>query len=206
MKTHAQWKIHFVKLIILVVLYFNQAVIAQERKPCFSGVYKTSDDFVHDRLSYKINTADKGYKLDFTFPADLTLTLKIKDADTTMKFRPGSIYGFRECDQIYRFFPGGKELNAQEDYYKIEEAGSLILYSSVFISGEEIFYSRDLTAPIHRLTWRNLKNDFKDDPAFIAAAQKLKRHPDGLATRSSNGFEILKLYEARHPQKNSNQG
>lgn len=197
---HLRW------LLALGLLLLCNPGNAQSRPSCYSGVYKTSDDFMHDRLSYKVSTAETGYKLDFTFPADLTLTLKIEDEDTTMKFPPGSIYGFRDCHKVYRFFPGGKELNVQEDYYKIEEAGSLIIYSSAFVSGEEIFYSIDLTAPIHRLTLRNLKEDFKDDPAFISEAKKLKKRPDGLTTRNANGFEILKLYEARHPRKNSNRG
>jgi hypothetical protein len=191
--------------ILSLTLCFRSS-IAQMKDSCYAGVYKTSDDFIHDRLSFKTNTASAGYKLTFTFPADLTLTLKIETSDTTLKFPPGSIYGYRECKNIYRFYRGGKELNAQEDFYKIEQAGSLILYSSMFISGDEIFYSTSLTSPIHRLTLRNLKSDFKNDPHFIAEAKKLKRHPDGLATRTSNGFEILKLYDARHAKRSVHPG
>ncbi|AYB30329.1 hypothetical protein D4L85_06880 [Chryseolinea soli] len=165
---------------------------AQKTDPCIAGVFITQDDFINDHLSYKINTAAKDYKLGFTFPADFTLTLKIVTPDSTFKFAPGSIYGFSECGRVYRFYPGGKELNAQEDFYKIEEAGGLILYSSVFVSGDEIFYSTSLTSSIRRLTLRNLKEDFWNYPNFIAKIEKMKRR---LADRDENGFLIMDLYE-----------
>ena len=112
--------------------------------------------------------------------------------DTTFKFPPGTIYGFSECGSIYRYYPGGKELNAQEDFYKIEEAGGLIIYSSVFVSGDEIFYSTNLTSSIRRLTLRNLKEDFWNYPDFITKVEKMKLR---MADRDDNGFLILNLYE-----------
>ena len=93
---------------------------SQKTDSCFAGVFITQDDFINNHLSYKINTADKDYKLSFSFPADFTLTLKIMTPDTTLKFAPGTIYGFSECGSIYRYHPGGKELNAQEDFYIIQ--------------------------------------------------------------------------------------
>ncbi len=165
---------------------------SQKTDSCFAGVFITQDDFINNRLSYKINTADKDHKLSFTFPADFTLTLKITTPDTTFKFVPGSIYGYSECGNAYRFYPGGKELNAQEDFYKIEEAGGLILYSSVFVSGDEIFYSASPTSPIRRLILRNLKEDFRNYPDFIAKVEKMKRR---LGDRDENGFLIMDLYE-----------
>jgi hypothetical protein len=125
---------------------------AQQKDPCFGGVFLSENDFVNNRLSYSVNTSEEGYRLSFVFPADLALSLKIVTPDTTYKFVPGSIYGFSECGNLYRYYPGGTELNAQEDFYKIEEAAGLILYSSLFVSGREIFYSTDLTSSIHRLS------------------------------------------------------
>jgi hypothetical protein len=169
-------------------------VYSQQTKSCIGGVYITQNDFVDNDLSYKINTAAKGYKLSFNFPADFTLTLKVVTPDTTYKFPPGTIYGFSECGSVYRFYHGGKELNAQEDFYKIEEAGGLIIYSSVFVSGDEIFYSKSLTSSIRRLTLKNLKEDFGNYPDFIAEAEKMKLT---LADRDENGFLILDLYNER---------
>ena len=167
-------------------------VHSQQTDSCLAGVFITEDDFVNNNLSYKINTADKDHKLGFTFPADFTLTLKIVTPDTTFKFPPGTIYGFSECGSIFRFYPGGKELNAQEDFYKIEEAGGLIIYSSVFVSGDEIFYSPTLTSSIRRLTLENLKEDFGNYPDFIAEVEERKLR---LADRDESGFLIMDLYK-----------
>ncbi len=176
-------------LLMLPVL----TVHSQQTDSCVAGVFITKNDFVNNNLSYQINTADKNHKLSFTFPADFTLTLKIVTPDTTFKFTPGTIYGFSECGSIYRYYPGEKELNAQEDFYKIEEAGGLILYSSVFVSGDEIFYSTSLTSSIRRLTLRNLKEDFRSYPDFIAELENMKLR---FADRDeSGGFHIMDIYE-----------
>jgi hypothetical protein len=186
---------HFCRQIssgLVIFFLFILPAHSQKIDSCFAGVFITQDDFVSNRLSYKINTAVKDHKLGFTFPADFTLTLKIKTPDSTFKFVPGSIYGFSECGHVYRFYPGGKEWNAQEDFYKIEEAGGLILYSSVFVSGDEIFYSTSLTSIIRRLTLKNLKEDFWNYPDFIGKVEKMKRR---LADRDENGFLVMDLYK-----------
>ena len=194
--------IHLVKLLyhflrhvacgLVTVLLLILPAHSQKTDSCPAGVFITQDDFINNDLSYKINTGVKDYKLSFTFPADFTLTLKIMTPDTTFKFTPGTIYGFSECGRVYRYYPGGKELNAQEDFYKIEEAGGLIIYSSVFVSGDEIFYSTTLTSSIRRLTLRNLKEDFWNYPDFIAKVEKMKLR---IADRDDNGFLIMDLYE-----------
>jgi hypothetical protein len=170
-------------------------VLAQNNDSCYTGVYLNKEDFLKNHLSYRINQANKHEKLLFTFPADLTLTLKIVKHDSVMKFKPGSIYGYFECGDVYRYSPG-TELNALEDYYKIEDVKGLILYSSLFLSGKETFYSLDLTSPIHRLTKINLEKDFKDYPQFIKAIKKPHKNFKGdLATRDNKGaFVINKIY------------
>jgi len=177
---------------LVVALLLLIPAHSQKKDSCFAGVFITQDDFVNNNLSYKINTDVKDNKVSFTFPADFTLTLKIVTPDATFRFVPGTIYGFSECGSLYRYYPGGKELNAQEDYYKIEQAGGFIIYSSVFVSGDEIFYSTSLTSSIHRLTIRNLKEDFWNYPDFIAKVEKIKQR---LADRDDAGFLIMKLYE-----------
>ena len=186
---------HFLRQVancLMAVLLLILPAHSQKTDSCFAGVFITQDDFINNHLSYKINTAVKDYKLTFSFPADFTLTLKIITPDTAFKFVPGTIYGFSECGSVYRYYPGGKEWNAQEDYYKIEEAGGLIIYSSVFVSGDEIFYSTSLTSSIRRLTFRNLKEDFWNYPDFIAKVEKMKLR---IADRDDDGFIIMDLYE-----------
>jgi len=183
-------------IISLACLFLLHTGYSQKQDSCISGVYITKEDFSHNHLSHKINTGEKGTKLEFSFPADLTLAVKIITPDTTLKFEAGSIYGFNDCGKVFRYFRGGKELNAQEDYYKVEEVGGLVIYSSAFVSDEEIFYSLSYDSPIHRITMENLKDDFKNYPDFIEAAKKLSSQPgDGLATRDEKGhFKINILY------------
>ncbi len=186
---------HFLRHVasgLVTVLLLILPAHSQKTDSCLAGVFITQDDFINNHLSYKINTGAKDYKLSFNFPADFTLTLKIMTPDTAFKFAPGTIYGFSECGSVYRYYPGGKELNAQEDFYKIEEAGGLIIYSSVFVSGDEIFYSTSLTSSIRRLTLRNLKEDFWNYPDFIAKVEKMKLR---IADRDDNGFLIMDIYD-----------
>ena len=89
---------------------------AQKKVCCYGGVYLNKEDFIANRLSYRINECVKGDNLLFAFPADLTLTLKISKPDSVFKFKPGAIYGYYECGSVYRFSPG-TEWNGQEDYY-----------------------------------------------------------------------------------------
>ena len=181
----------------MILLFIVIRGHSQNADSCLSGVYVTQDDFVHNRLSHQINTGEKGNKIDFTFPADLSLAVKITTPDTTLKFEPGTIYGYNNCGKVSRYFKGGKELNAQEDYYELEEVGNLVIYSSILISDAEIFYSLDLTSPIHRLTLQNLKSDFKNYPDFLSEAKKINKKPgEGLGTRDAQGnFQINQIYE-----------
>lgn len=193
--TRLLYVLRYMSCVLPAFIFTGSNIHAQKTDSCFAGVYVTQEDFIHNRISNKINPAEKGYKFSFNFPADLTLTLKITTPDSTFKFPPGSIYGYNECGKIYRFFPGGKELTAQEDFYKIEEAEKgLVIYSSVFVSNGEIFYSMELNSPIHRLILKNLERDFEPYPEFISKAKKLKGGPDGIPARDENGFRIMKFY------------
>jgi hypothetical protein len=185
-------KMFCVMVMLLTLTYHASAQTAD----CYAGVFLTADDFVHDKLSYKIDPKEKGYKFNFNFPADMTLTLKIVTPDTTLKFPAGSIYGYQECGKTSRFFRGGRELSAQEDFYRVEQADEgFILYSSVFVSGEELFYSTGLTSPIHRLSIKGLRRDYRNHPDFLSQIKKLKRRPDGLITRDGSGYEIMQIYK-----------
>ena len=188
---------------VITLILTTVAVFGQSKDSCYAGVYLTKADFVAKHLTHKINENIKGDKLKFTFPADLTFTIKIISPDSTIIFKPGTIFGYYECGEIFRYSPG-TEWNGQEDYYKIEESKGLIIYSSAFISGAESFYSLNPTSPIHRLTMKNLEVDFKDHPDFIIALKKLNKDvDDGLATRNKDGsFIVNQVYrETLAPRK-----
>lgn len=172
-------------------------LFSQTKDSCHAGVYATKEDFLKNHLSYKINKDVNGNKFEFSIPADLTLTIKIVMQGSVVRFKPGSVYGYSECGRIFRYY-SGPELNVQEDYYKIEEAKGIVIYSSAFISGNEIFYSLDLTSPIHRLTMKNIENDFSNYPEFLSSIKKMRDDPDdGIAKRDDKGsFIINQIYRA----------
>jgi hypothetical protein len=171
---------------------------AQKSDSCYAGVYLDKNDFLKNHLSHKINESIKGEKLVYVPIADLSLTIKIVDKDSVVKFKPGSIFGYYECGDVFRYSPG-TEINAEEDYYKIEEAKDIIIYTPAMIGihGLEIFYSLDLTSPIHRLTIRNLEVDFAKYPEFVKAAKKCNRKIKGdIAARDEKGaFIVNKIYK-----------
>lgn len=177
-------------LSIVCLTIIVQMSIAQ-KDTCMAGVYLTYNDFVTNRLSNKINTQIKGNKFGFILFKE---TIKISTPETKIKYAPGSIYGYSYCGTQFRYSPGG-ELYAPEDYYKIEEVGGIVIYSSVFWGGSEYFYSKDLAAPIHRLNISNLTRDFGDNTAFMEAVRKSKTRSDGLSTHDkSNHFTINTIY------------
>ena len=102
-------------ILLLAALLCTSFLFSQDKDSCKAGVYLTKDDFLNNRLSHVIHTGEKGTKLDFTFPADMTLAVKLITPDTTLKFEAGTIYGYNDCGRIFRYYHGGKELNAQED-------------------------------------------------------------------------------------------
>jgi hypothetical protein len=185
------------KITLIVIFMMLRAVVHAQKDSCYAGVYLTENDFVNNHLYQKINTSAPGYQLKFPPVADWKLEVKIVTPDNVYKFPQGSIYGYSECGKRYRYSPGGR-LYAIEDFYKVEEIGPLIIYTSVFNSGDEHFYSRDLHSPIKRLNIQNLKRDFRDKPEFIRAAKNMKKKGihGGLATVDNNGYyKINGLYE-----------
>jgi hypothetical protein len=188
----------FANCIALASFCLFATLHAQKPKNCVAGVYKTKEDLVGNTISHRVNTADKGYSFGFLFPADLKLTIKVTTPDTTLEFKPGSVYGYSECGKKYRYYKGG-DLLVQEDFYGIEETGPLVIYSSAMVSGNEKFYSRDLGSPIRRLQQRNLEEDFKSEPEFLEAAKKLKRQEvEDLAGQDEQGrYLVNKIYREK---------
>lgn len=149
-----------------------------------------------------INEKKEGYTFTFSFPADLTLTIKIKRPDTTLEFKPGSVFGYMECGKKYRYYPGG-DLLAQEDYYGVEEVRGLVIYSSKFVSGDELFYSKNFSSPIHRLQLKNIEKDFEAYSDFVESVRELNNTglKGNLGQRDEKGrFKINTLYE-QHMKK-----
>ena len=175
-----------------------QTAIAQKKDTCYAGVYLNYDDFKNNRLSFKVNADRKENSFGF---GPLAHIIKIVTPDTMVKFSMGSIYGYYDCGNVYRYSPD-VELYSPEDYYKIEEMGNeenkLTIYTSVFKGGTEYFFSTGLNMPIHRLSMSHIENDFKGlFPRFVEAVKKMKSEHEGdIAAKDSKGNLLInKLYQ-----------
>jgi hypothetical protein len=191
---------------IFLFVFSSAVIFSQKKDPCYAGVYLTEEDFVKNRLSHKIDKSAKGFDFGFPVPADLKLEIKITKPDTTLRFKPGSVYGYNECGKVFRYSAGG-ELLATEDYYRLEEIKGLVIYTSAFNSGDEYFYSRSLSSKIHRLNLKNIEEDFKDQPAFVDAVKTLNKEGErgNLEKRDEKGdFIINQLYKEKVQKKNKN--
>ena len=180
---------------LIIMLSAFRFAHAQKIDSCYAGVYITKEDFINHSVSYITNIGAKGNRLNFTFPAG-NMVLKIVTHDNaTLKYRPGEIYGYTECGYIFRYSKGG-ELYAPEDYYRVEESGELVIYSSRFKRGNEYFYSVSSTSTIHRLSMKNLTHDFGKYTAFMTDVNKLKNNStEGLSKRDQAGLFLLnKIY------------
>lgn len=180
------------KLLSLVCfIAIVQMTVAQKKDTCMAGVFLTYNDFLNNKLTNKIDTKIKGNKFGFIL---FNETIKVITPKAKIKYVSGSIYGYSYCGVQFRYSPGG-ELYAPEDYYKVEQIGGIIIYSSVFWGGSEYFYSKDLSAPIHRLNINNLEKDFGDNTDFIIAVRKSKSRSDGLSAHDKNNhFTINTIY------------
>ncbi|HKR05281.1 MAG TPA: hypothetical protein VJY62_11670 [Bacteroidia bacterium] len=175
----------------ILSVFITHISIAQKIDFCYAGVYLTNNDLVNKHLSNAVNTMIKGNSVGF---ASSGKTIKVITSGKTVKFKPGSISGFYDCDATYRYSPD-VELYSPEDYYRIEEIGDLVIYTSVFYGGTEHFYSISLSAQIHRLNLKNIENDFVQYPKFIEEVIKMKSANMGeIAVRDVSGFKINKIY------------
>jgi hypothetical protein len=184
------------QLIILLFIIHSLSFFCQKDDTCHAGIYITKEDYLKNRLSHQVNTADKGYKFSFPPPADARLTIKIETPDTTLKFKEGTLFGFAACGSIFRYSAGG-ELYAPEDFYRVEESKGLVIYRSAFTGGDEYFYSMNPTSQIHRLSIRNLEVDFKNQSQFINAVKELSKTGErgNIEKRDEKGrFIINNLY------------
>lgn len=166
-----------------------------------AGVYVTAEDFAANRLIQKVDLESSNNKFIIPSLANAhTLTIVLNGRATS--YKPDSIYGYMHCGQKFRYY---KELNTEKEgaYYKIEEAGKLVVYSlSQAHNGGtphlHHYYSLGLDSSIKPLNEPNLRNDFKDNKSFLKAIEILKdkngKHDFSLKDKEGH-FTVIVLFE-----------
>lgn len=171
---------------------FNFKPLAAKKDTCDSaGVYLTQDDFIKRRLSYKVNPNRSGQKMSINQVLNQKV-IKINRPDTSVAFKPGSVYGYYQCGERYRY--------SDKDYFNIVEKSPLVIYSltkSNFsgVTETHYFYSLTPTSEIKALSLDNIEKDFKSKPAFIQEVKSRFKWYSELGETDENGqFVINALY------------
>lgn len=104
-------KNNIILIIILHSIILPKKFVAQIDS-CYAGVYIYFNDLKNSNLSHKVNLNIIKNSLEFV---PLSKTIKISTKDSTIRFKPGAIYGYFKCGFTYRYSPN-EELLSPEDY------------------------------------------------------------------------------------------
>jgi len=109
-------------------------------------------------------------------------------------FSSEKIWGYRDKDcMVYR--------NYADDFYKLEQAGGMVIYSqSLSPFGDFVFtfyfFSKTLDSPIFKLTHKNLVKEFAGNKCFLEEVEKKIKWYEDYSTvdRKKHIYKIIELY------------
>jgi hypothetical protein len=137
------------------------------------GVYSTKEDFIANKISYQ-HERDAANDLK----VDVNENILLRHEGVIRKIKHQEVFGYYYQGQKYVAYGVRKSLFTDIGYYKVEDEGILLIYSiqSYRGNGNQSFYlySRTIDSPVKRLTFRNIKNEFHDQPEFIVELKKYK--------------------------------
>lgn len=152
------------KLIITLSLLILKSTLSFSQMDS-SGIYRSSDDFVKQKLSFAINCNTEKHKIKDQMifaPGKIT----IKHGDSTFTYVKDSIYGIKKCDgTILRVY-------SNTEYPLINPGEQIMIYklttSSTKASPKVInyYFSKDAESKVEDLTISNLKAAFHDNHKF----------------------------------------
>jgi hypothetical protein len=164
----------------------NKNRLTMAKDSCDSaGVYLTHQDYVNRKLTCKINPNKKGHKISFSMNHK---EIKLVRPDTTAVYKEGTVYGYYQCGERYRYFKNA--------YYTITEKSPLVIYTITngnFSGMTEVkyFYSMKSDTEIRSLTMSNLEEDFKSKPSFLTEVKNRFTFWSGLAATNENGKLLI---------------
>lgn len=166
-----------------------------------AGVYATAEDFAANHLTQKVDLDSSNNKfINPSLANDNTLTVVLNGKASS--YKPNTIYGYLHCGQKFRYY---KEHSTDKEgnYYKIEEAGKLVVYSlsQAHKGGTphlHYYYSLSLSSSIKPLNEANLRNDFNDHTTFLKSIEILKEKNGkyNFSLKDNEGhFTVIVLFE-----------
>lgn len=123
-----------------------------------------------------------------------SVIVKLKNKQKLI-FGPDKIWGYQSKNKtIYRYFNG--------EFIEVRQIDSLVFYSKhragYKSSHTDYFMSKTLDSEVFKLTSKNLKKHFSDNPCFIEKINKeLKWYQDYSSfDRSKGSFKLIEFYKA----------
>jgi hypothetical protein len=134
-----------------------------------NGIFTTVQDLATNNVSEQTKTDDLN-----TVVVNLDDNVLLIRRGFEQRYKFGTLSGYYKDGYRYRAF-GEKGIFSTSGYYKVLDDAGLIIYSkrsSNHKTGGKTFYyySMGWNAPVRKLTGKNLKEDFSNDPAFVDAA------------------------------------
>ena len=157
-------------------LCFSEA--KQNSNTKLNAIYGTCADFLNNQYKFY---APEGVKIHFRFNI-ASDNFVVSTPDTLFSILHGSIYGYQFEGNQFRYYNPCKTFDdIYTGYYKIEEKGTLIIYSLEIKDDEKIYFSTDHCSKILKLTNKNLEKTFQDNPQVLNAIRKngmIKKNTD----------------------------
>lgn len=155
---------------ILFLLLLTGIAHAQKavRKLEDNGIYLTAEDYQNGILTHAFKKT-KSIK----FNENKKSLISIKSADSSFRFYYDEIWGYRKDEVDWRVVSGSAY---QVD--QVDQTGKIYIYTLPIcvacLTTPPLYFSADLTSPIHPLTRNDLMIVFHSDTGFI---NKLKQLP-----------------------------
>lgn len=165
-------------ILLISILSSNQTFsqIQPSYKPCIDIVklYKSYQEYNDNLYSDSICLSEKKSKLSVFYNK-----LTIKDQKKKRKYPHGSLWRYKQGEDLFRFFDKINIFGAY-GYHKVIGTNGLIIYSKKESGGYRMsstylvyFYSKDLSTPLERLSIKNLEKHFPN-PSFINEVKTMK--------------------------------
>lgn len=162
------------------------STIAAVKDTCDSaGVFLTHEDYLNRKLTCKVNPNRKGQK--FTLSLNKK-DIKITRPDTNAVFKAGSVYGFYQCGEKYRY--------SKKAFYNIVERSPMVIYTTTEsnysgLTEVRYYYSLKSDTEIRSLSLKNIEEDFKKFPGFITEVKNRFKWWSGLAATDEKGKLLI---------------
>lgn len=165
-------------LTILFMAFLNPAKAESQTgtsEYCTDNVklYRSYSEYSEGKFIDSMCLSDKKNKFSVYYNK-----LILKDGQQKSKFSNGSLWGYQRGENVFRYFDKGTTFGTY-GYHKIIGSSGLVIYSKYerggyrYASRTYYFYSKDLNAPLERLSVKNLEKDFSN-PSFISEVKALK--------------------------------